>query len=176
MDTFSERNTAARSAKIHRIKGHMDNHDRHMRRAIELTANVPEFPFGAVIVDRDTDTILSEGWNKTSRNPTWHGEIDAINNLAASSVGIKGKNLALYTTAEPCPMCQGAILWSGIETVVYGTSIRSLQRLGWRQIDILAEEVIRRSPAWHCTLIGGVLEQQCDFLFERAISNRDQPK
>ena len=140
-----------------------------MQRAIELAANVPEFSFGAVIVDRDTGTILSEGWNKTSRNPTWHGEIDAINTLAASSVGVKGKNLVLYTTAEPCPMCQGAILWSGIETVVYGTSIRSLQRLGWQQIDILAEEVIRRSPERHCTLIGGVLEQECDSLFELAM-------
>ena len=71
-------------------------------------------------------------------------------------------------------MCPGAILWSGIETLVYGTSIRSLQRLGWRQIDILAEEIIRRSPAWHCTLIGGVLEQECDSLFERAITSLTQ--
>jgi len=55
----------------------MNEHEKHMRRAIELTAKVPEFPFGAVIVDRDTGTILSEGWNKTSYNPTWHGEIDA---------------------------------------------------------------------------------------------------
>ena len=36
-------------------------------------------------------------------------------------------------------MCQGAILWSGIETVVYGTSIRFLQSQEWRQIDIMAE-------------------------------------
>ena len=149
-------------------------HERFMRRAIELAANVPDFPFGAVIVDRDTGTILSEGWNKTSHNPTWHGEIDAINILAASSVGIKGKNLVLYTTAEPCPMCQSAILWSGIGMVVYGTSIRSLQRLGWRQIDILAEEVIRRSPEWRCTLIGGVLERECDSLFEQAMRSINQ--
>ena len=71
-------------------------------------------------------------------------------------------------------MCQGAILWSGFETVVYGTSIRSLQRLGWQQIDILAEEVIRRSPEWHCTLIGGVLEQECDSLFELAMRSLTQ--
>ncbi len=61
-------------------------------------------------------------------------------------------------------------LWAGIETVVFGTSIRSLQRLGWRQIDILAEEVVRRSPGWTCVLIGGVLEQECDSLFELAMS------
>lgn len=150
----------------------MNDHERYMRRAIELAGKVPNLPFGAVIADRDTGHILSEGWNKTSVNPTWHGEIDAINTLASSGVGVKGKSLVLYTTAEPCPMCQGAILWTGIETVVFGTSIRSLQSLGWRQIDILAEEVVRRSPAWKCTLIAGVMEKECDALFERAISQR----
>ena len=146
------------------------DHERYMRRAIELAGNVPVLPFGAVIVDRDSGKILAEGWNKSDINPTWHGEIDAINQLVLSDATIDGRNLVLYTTAEPCPMCQGAILWTGIETVVFGTSIRCLQRLGWRQIDILAEEVIRRSPTWNCTIIGGVLEQECDALFALAMS------
>jgi tRNA(adenine34) deaminase len=148
------------------------DHELYMRRAIELAGKVLDLPFGAVIVDRETGTILSEGWNKTSVNPTWHGEIDAINTLVSSGVIAKGKSLALYATAEPCPMCQAAILWTGIETVVFGTTIRSLQRLGWRQIDILAEEVVRRSPAWTCVLIGGVLEKECNALFESAICKR----
>lgn len=143
-------------------------HVRYMRRAIELAGNVPNAPFGAVIVDMQTGLIVAEGWNQTSVNPTWHGEIDAINRMVLSGSGIETKQLALYTTAEPCPMCQAAILWAGIELVVFGTSIRSLQRFGWRQIEISADEVVRRSPAWKCTVIGGVLEQECDALFERA--------
>ncbi|MCK7494094.1 MAG: hypothetical protein MZW92_24825 [Comamonadaceae bacterium] len=63
-------------------------------------------------------------------------------------------------------MCLAAILWSGIGTVVFGSSIRFLQQQGWRQIDILADEVVRRSPGWACTIIGGVLEQECNALFE----------
>ena len=147
----------------------MNDHEFYMRRAIALAANVPDLPFGALIVNSDSGIILSEGWNKTAINPTWHGEIDAINRLVSSGIDVEGKNLVLYTTAEPCPMCQGAILWTGIGTVVFGTSIRSLQRMGWRQIDILAEEVVRRSPAWNCRLIGGVLERDCDALFQKAI-------
>lgn len=147
-----------------------------MRRAIELAANVPELPFGALIVDRTSGKVLSEGWNKSSINPTFHGEIDAINQLVMSNPGIDATKLVLYTTAEPCPMCQGAILWSGIEMVVFGTSIRSLQKMGWRQIDILAEEVVRRSPAWKCTITGGVLEHECDALFAMAISRRKYSK
>ena len=148
------------------------SHEHSMRRAIELAAKVPDLPFGSVIVDAGTGRIVAEGWNKSSVNPTWHGEIDALNRLAESPKTFDGSRLVLYTTAEPCAMCQGAILWSGIGTVVYGTSIRFLQNLGWRQIDILAEEVVRRSPSWRCRLIGGVLEQQCNALFEAASRRR----
>ncbi len=144
------------------------DHEWYMQRAIQLTTNVPDLPFGAVIVNRDSGKIVAEGWNKTSINPTWHGEIDAINSLAHSNPCFVGKPLVLYTTAEPCPMCQGAILWSGIETVVFGTSIRFLQKNGWHQIDILAEEVIQRSPFWRCKLIGGMLEGECNALFVAA--------
>jgi len=57
-------------------------HERFIQRAIELAANFPEFPFGAVIADRESGEIIAKGRNKSSVNPTWHGEIDAINWLA----------------------------------------------------------------------------------------------
>ena len=139
-----------------------------MRRAIELAANTPQLPFGAVIVNGVSGEIVAEGWNRGAINPTWHGEIDAINHLAQLKTKIPPSQLVLYTTAEPCPMCQGAILWTGIGTVVYGTSIRTLQSQGWRQIDITAAEVISRSPTWQCTIIGDVLKDECDALFVAA--------
>lgn len=136
-----------------------------MRRAIELALNVPNVPFGALIVNRDTNEILAEGWNKTSNNPTWHGEIDVINQLVLRQESLDASKLVLYTTAEPCPMCMSAILWAGIGMVVFGTSIRFLQNNGWHQIDIHADEVVRRSPHWSCELLGGVLEKDCNALF-----------
>ena len=102
------------------------DHEFFMRRAIELALNVPNVPFGALIVNRDTNEILAEGWNKTNINPTWHGEIDAINQLVLRQKSLDASKLVLYTTAEPCPMCQAAILWAGIGMVVFGTSIRSV--------------------------------------------------
>lgn len=154
----------------------MNEHEIYMQCAIDLAANVPEYPFGALIVDRASGRVVSEGWNKSSMNPTFHGEMDAINQLVSNNPGLSRDKLALYTTAEPCPMCQAAILWTGIESVFYGTSIRSLQIMGWRQIDISAEEVVRRSPTWRCTITGGILEHECDELFAMAISRRNFSK
>jgi hypothetical protein len=66
------------------------NHEHYMRRAIELAANMPDQPFAAVIVDRSSGQIVAEGWNKSSINPTWHGEIDAINRLSELPVQPSG--------------------------------------------------------------------------------------
>lgn len=142
-----------------------EDHPRFMQHAIRLAANVPHLPFAAVIVHRQTGEIVAEGWNKSEQHPLWHGEIDAINRWVAAGVAVEPGQLVLYTTAEPCPMCQGAILWAGIGQVVFGSSIRFLQQTGWRQIDISAAEVTRRAPEFHCVVVGGVLESECNELF-----------
>ncbi|MBA4192211.1 MAG: nucleoside deaminase [Planctomycetaceae bacterium] len=141
------------------------DHERYMQRAIALTSHTPDRPFGAVIVDRVTSGIVAEGWNKSEENALWHGEIDALNSLVKAGRGGAGSSLVLYTTAEPCPMCMAACLWSGIGTVVFGTSIRFLIDIGWRQVDIPAEEVALRSSGFVCDVIGGVLESECNELF-----------
>jgi tRNA(adenine34) deaminase len=142
--------------------------DDYMRLAIVMAQKVPRYPFGAVIVRRTTGEVLAKGYNRSSRNPLVHGEIDVINRCAAKHAPVDWTALDLYTTAEPCPMCQSAIEWAGIATVYFGTSIPFLQQHGWRQIDIRAEEVARRTPFQNTQVIGGILEQECNALFEAA--------
>ena len=56
------------------------DHEYFMRKAIELGLKVPQFPFGAIIVKRDTGEIIAEGFNQSTLNPTFHGEVaDRIN-------------------------------------------------------------------------------------------------
>src|SRR5437879_307136 len=85
------------------------DHSAFMRQAIAEAQQVPAKPFGAVIVDAGTAAVVARGHNRTDESPTFHGEIDAMNNLAASRFNRAGRLLALYTTAEPCPMCQAAV-------------------------------------------------------------------
>ncbi|HBP88401.1 MAG TPA: nucleoside deaminase, partial [Nitrospiraceae bacterium] len=108
----------------------------YIRLAIVMAQKVPQYPFGAVIVRQATGEVLAKGYNRSSRNPIVHGEIDVINRCAAKHAPVDWTSLDLYTTAEPCPMCQSAIEWAGMATVYFGTSIPFLQQLGWRQIDI----------------------------------------
>jgi len=138
------------------------SHEDFMRRAVEIAKGNPKAPFGTVVVDRASGQVVAEGLNRGQENPIWHGEIDALSRLGPE---IDRSQLTLYTTAEPCPMCQAAILWSGIDQVVYGTSIETLIALGRPQIVMRAEEVATRANFAACALVGGVLEAECDELF-----------
>ena len=140
-------------------------HDQFMRRAIRVAGQNPTAPFGSVLVDAEAREIVMEGVNRTAENPIWHGETDALNRLAERQLEAEWARIRLYSTAEPCCMCQGAIFWAGIQEVIYGTSITTLQQLGWRQINISAGEVARRTPSAKCKLIGAVLEEESGELF-----------
>lgn len=137
-----------------------------MRRSIEIAHGNPDAPFGCVIVDGETGETVAEGLNDADRSPVLHGETDAVIRLFDNNPDVDAFRLVLYTTAEPCPMCSGAILWSGIPHVVYGTSIETLKRLGRPHIDLTCEEVAGRASFESFTVTGGVLEQECDSLFE----------
>ena len=144
-----------------------------MERAIDIARHNERSPFGAVLVDVRDNQIAAEGLNRTSKNPILHGEIDAINDYASKGIG-QWHNLRLYTTAEPCAMCQSAIVWAGIPEVVFGTSIGRLSELGWNQFTLCADEVIARAPFASCRVEGGVMAGECDQLFiaaERPHSN-----
>jgi tRNA(Arg) A34 adenosine deaminase TadA len=138
----------------------------YMRQALALTSTDPFILFTAVIVDRRTGQIVAQGVNHSEDNPIWHGEIDAIHHCGAGHPGIDWSHLTLYTTGEPCSMCQSAICWAGIRRVVYASSIPFFQGLGWDMIDIRAEEVTRRTPWTPCEVVGGVLREECDALFQ----------
>lgn len=142
----------------------------YMLQAVEVAARNPEAPFGCVLVDRLAREVVAQGVNASSRNPIMHGEMVAIHDYAAQGLD-RWSDLTLYTTAEPCCMCIGAILWAGIEEVVFGISIAELKSLGWQQFDIAAEEIVTRSWNPRIRITGGVGQDECMQLFKRAIAD-----
>lgn len=142
--------------------------EHYMQIAIALAKYNPPAPFAALIVDNKTGDILARGLNSTKINPTFHGEIVAINECIKNHPHIDWSKVTLYTTAEPCPMCQSAIIWAGISRVVFATSIEYLNSHGWKQIDITASEINKRSHFYKGTVIGGVLAEETNILFNNA--------
>lgn len=150
------------------------NHEQAMRAAITIAKQQPKAPFGAVLMDRRTGKMVARGANRSKENPAWHGEMDVINRHSAASIKPQWEHLTLYTTAEPCPMCMAAIAWAGISQVVYGTDIPTLQQQGWKQMELRASDVIAGANFREITLVGGVLQAECDRLFAFAQQARSQ--
>ena len=89
-------------------------------------------PFGCVIVK--DGKVIGKGHNEVllQHDPTCHGEIMTIRNTCKDLGTIDLTGCELYTTAEPCPMCLGAILWANISKVYYGCSISDTDSIGFR--------------------------------------------
>lgn len=89
-------------------------------------------PFGSIIVK--DGQIVGRGHNMVIANhdPTAHGEVMAIRNACENLKTHDLTGCTLYTTAEPCPMCLGAILWANINKVYFGCNINDTNDIGFR--------------------------------------------
>ncbi len=85
-------------------------------------------PFGAVIVGAD-GSLIAEAYCNTSETGdcTGHAETNAVRLATPQTSRDKLATSTLYSSAEPCVMCAGAIFWSGIRRVVFGIDAVSLR-------------------------------------------------
>ncbi|KAI6175935.1 putative guanine deaminase [Aphelenchoides bicaudatus] len=88
-------------------------------------------PFGAVVV-RDGE-ILASGHNLviSTNDPTAHAEVSAIRNACKKLNNFNLEGCILYTSCYPCPMCMGAVLWSGIKEVYYAATSEDAESVGF---------------------------------------------
>jgi tRNA(Arg) A34 adenosine deaminase TadA len=106
-----------------------------MRRAIELSRAKMRTgeggPFGAVVVYQGA--VVGEGWNRvlSTRDPTAHAEIVAIRAACQHLGRFSLDGAEIYATAEPCPMCLGAILWARIAHLYYGNTRADAAAIGF---------------------------------------------
>lgn len=106
-----------------------------LQRAIALAQTARDrgkHPFAALVADAAGHVIAEAGNNSLAPDgdPTQHAELRAAQ-MAARSVGGTAQlaGATLYTSAEPCAMCAGAIYWCGIGRVVYALSEHRLLEL-----------------------------------------------
>jgi tRNA(Arg) A34 adenosine deaminase TadA len=102
-----------------------------LRRAFDVARRAMKngnHPFGALLVDEGGKVLIeSENGYMPDHDGTAHAErllaTEACRTLPAD---IRAK-ATIYSSAEPCAMCAGAIYWAGIGRLVYGLSEERLR-------------------------------------------------
>ncbi len=147
-----------------------------MRLAIELSRqNVLHRtggPFGAAIFERDTGRLVAVGVNSVVRlnNCTLHGEMVAFM-MAQARLGsfslraADGVQHELATSCDPCAMCLGATLWSGVTRVICGAHRDDARRLNFEEGPVFPEshEYLR---ARGIEIVDGVLRDEANAVLE----------
>lgn len=95
-------------------------------------------PFGAAVFDLRTKKLVAPGVNLvvTSGLSVAHAEVIAISTaqgvLGRFDLGGDGMpTLELVTSTEPCAMCSGAALWSGVRSLVCGARDEDARAVGF---------------------------------------------
>jgi tRNA(Arg) A34 adenosine deaminase TadA len=135
-------------------------------------------PFGAAIFERESGRLVAVGMNSVVRlnNCTLHGEMVAFM-MAQARVGSFTLNAPqlpaheLVTSCEPCAMCLGATLWSGVRRVVYGARREDAARLRFEEGPVFPESY-RYLEARGITIVPDVLREEAVAVLDRYRARR----
>ena len=128
--------------------------EHHLRAAFKVAHRAREegnLPFGCVVVDADDKVVIEQGnlGLVPVRDATAHAESIAAGRASRQFRPRELDGFTLYSSAEPCAMCAGAIYWAGFGRVVYGLSEHELKALTGNHpdnptMDLPCREVLAR--------------------------------
>ena len=103
-------------------------------------------PFGAAVLERDSGRLVAVGMNVVVLldNSALHGEMVALmmaqQRVASYTLNVPGGPAhELITSCDPCAMCLGATLWSGVRRVVCGAARQDASRLAFEEGPVFPE-------------------------------------
>jgi tRNA(Arg) A34 adenosine deaminase TadA len=151
----------------------MNEHDlKHLRAAIQIAQRAREHgnhPFGSLLVDENGDVLLeAENSVNTDHDATAHAETNLVRLASRVYSAQTLSKCTLYSSTEPCPMCAGAIFWSGIGRVVYALSEQGLYSLTANSSDklLLSCREVLRHGARPIEVIGPAIENEARIVHE----------
>ena len=151
--------------------------DEHfLRRSFDLAGRAiarSNHPFGAVLVDRNRNVLIeAENGYMPAHDATAHAERLLATQACTTLSPDVLRHATLYSSAEPCAMCAGAIYWVGIGRLVYGLSEHRLRMLTGNHpenptLDLPCREVFK-SGQRPTEVIGPMLEDEAEAVHEGA--------
>jgi tRNA(Arg) A34 adenosine deaminase TadA len=121
--------------------------EERMRLAIRLARENVERrtggPFGAAVFEAATGKLVSVGVNCVvpANNSVLHAEVMAVM-LAQRRVGsfsLADAGCELFASCDPCAMCLGATLWSGVRRLVCGADRTDAAAIGFEEGPVFPE-------------------------------------
>jgi tRNA(Arg) A34 adenosine deaminase TadA len=154
--------------------GRAERDELFLRRSFEVARRSMthgNHPFGAILVDKDGKVLIeSENGYMPAHDGTAHAErllaTEACRNLPLAVLA----TCTLYSSAEPCAMCAGAIYWAGIGRLVYGLSEHRLREITGNHpenptLDLPCRDVLN-SGQRPTEVVGPLLEDEAAALHE----------
>jgi tRNA(adenine34) deaminase len=160
-----------------------NQHEQFMKIAIEeamKAMDAGEQPFAAVIVRNGE--VLGRGHNmqNSTFDATAHGETFVIRNTSVNHKLQKLTGCTLYSSCEPCAMCTGATINSGISTLVLGARLAKMKDFSGETFspgeykggvfnfnDYTVEGLVQMMGA-DLEVVTGVLEEECENIYRNS--------
>jgi tRNA(Arg) A34 adenosine deaminase TadA len=155
------------------------DHESFLRRAFDVARRARQHgnhPFGSILVGPDGEVLMEqENGYMPSRDMTGHAERLLATRVCPTYEPAFLARCTLYSSAEPCAMCAGAIYWVGIGRLVYGMSEHDLKHVtgnhpenptldlpcrtvfaaGQRKVEVIGPLLVEESAALHEGAWGG---------------------
>jgi tRNA(Arg) A34 adenosine deaminase TadA len=155
-------------------KGRSEVDEAFLRQSFEVARRAMthgNHPFGAILVDEHGRVLIeAENGFMPDHDGTAHAErLLATNACRTLAADVRAK-ATLYSSAEPCAMCAGAIYWAGIGRVVYGLSEHRLRGVTGNHpdnptLDLPCREVFANGQR-KTEVVGPMLEDEAEALHE----------
>ena len=153
-----------------RVPEHTERDADFLRRTFEVARRSlthGNHPFAAILVDEYGEVLIEmENGYMPARDSTAHAERLLATKACTTLADDVRAKATLYSSAEPCAMCAGAIHWAGIGRLVYGLSERRLRELTGDHpenltLDLPCRDVFARGQR-PTAVIGPLLEDEAE--------------
>jgi tRNA(Arg) A34 adenosine deaminase TadA len=129
-------------------------------------------PFGAAVFQQPGNHLVAVGVNSVERlnNSVLHAEVMALMLAEARlcSYTLHAPDLPtheLFTSCEPCAMCLGAALWSGVRRIVCGAGRADAESVGFDEGPVFPESY-RYLEERGVVIVHGVLRDEARAVFD----------
>jgi tRNA(Arg) A34 adenosine deaminase TadA len=125
-------------------------------------------PFGALLIAGNGAVLAgAENSQISDEQVLAHAEMNLLHRAVRDFTPDVLAAATLYTSAEPCAMCAGAIFWSGVSRLVFGLSGDRLHQLSGFSPHMLvasARDILSRAGR-HVEIIGPIFESEAAAIF-----------